>query len=275
MTRRLFSVLLALSASFVTPAPSEARVVRFVVEQARPVLEGKTFGDVGPYERLDGTVYFEVDPRDPLNALIINLENAPRTPSGMVGFSSPFYILKPVDMARGNRKIFYGINNRGNKLDYAWRTFVPPGANNNNPIAAADFGDALLLRLGYTYVDAGWQGNIAPGDNRLVPSLPVATHADARPIVAKIRVEFADVDGFTRPLEGNAVHVARAPYETADMNPARSTLTVRNAVGGSQDADSRGPLGLRPLREGTGEPGADHDGYLCLRRLQAWIASTS
>ena len=213
-----------------TPAPSEARVVRFVVEQVRPVLDGKTFGDAGPYERLDGTVYFEVDPRDPLNALITNVDNAPRTPSGMVGFSSPFYILKPVDMARSNHKIFYGINNRGNKLDYAWRTFVPPGANNNNPITAADFGDALLLRLGYTYVDAGWQGNIAPGDNRLVPSLPVATHSDARPIVAKLRVEFADIDGFTRPLEGNAVHVARAPYETADMNPARSTLTVRQTV---------------------------------------------
>ena len=217
-----------------TSASSEARVVRFVVEQVRPVLDGKSFGDVGPYERLDGTVYFEVDPRDPLNALIVNLDNAPRTPKGMVGFSSPFYILKPVDMARGNHKIFYGINNRGNKLEYAWRTIVPPGTNNNNPVTAADFGDALLLRLGYTYVDAGWQGNLAPGDNRLVPNLPVATHSDARPIVAKIRVEFADVDGFTRPLEGNAVHVARAPYETADMNTARSTLTVRNTVSGAR-----------------------------------------
>ena len=35
----------------------------------------------------------------------------------MVEFCAPFFILKPVDMARGNRKIFYGVNNRGNKLD--------------------------------------------------------------------------------------------------------------------------------------------------------------
>ena len=34
---------------------------------------------------------------------------------------------------------------------------------------------------------------------------------DGRPIVAKIRVEFADVDGFTRPLEGNADHVRACP----------------------------------------------------------------
>jgi hypothetical protein len=234
MRRRIFPVLVVLMAPFITPASSAARVVRFVVEQVRPVLDGKSFGEVGPYERLDGTVYFEVDPRDPLNALITNLDKAPRTPGGMVGFSSPFYILKPVDMARGNSKIFYGVNNRGNKLDYAWRTILAPGANNNNPLTAADFGDALLLRLGYTYVDAGWQGNLAPGDNRLVPRLPVATHSDARPVVAKIRVEFADVDGFTRPLEGNPAHVPRAPYETADMNPARSTLTVRDAVSGAR-----------------------------------------
>ena len=110
--RTLIVVLLVLlTVSLVAPAPSEARVVRFVVEQQRLVLDGKDFSDVGPYERLDGTVYFEVDPDDPLNAVIVNLDKAPRTPDGRVGFSAPFYILKPVDMARGNRKIFYGINN--------------------------------------------------------------------------------------------------------------------------------------------------------------------
>ena len=37
-------------------------------------------------------------------------------PEGMVEFTSPFFILKPVDMARGNQKIFYGVNNRGTKV---------------------------------------------------------------------------------------------------------------------------------------------------------------
>src|ERR1700681_2927945 len=112
MRKTIIPVLVALVLPIFFAAPSDARVVRLVVEQRRPVLDGKGFGDVGPYERLDGTVYFEVDPRDPLNALIVNLDKAPKTPKGMVGFSAPFYILKPVDMARGNRKIFYGGNNR-------------------------------------------------------------------------------------------------------------------------------------------------------------------
>jgi hypothetical protein len=236
--KKALSSALAACLWMAAPAPSEARVVRFVVEQTQKVLDGHSFGDVGPYERLDGTVYFEVDPRDPLNAAIINLDRAPRTPRGTVGFSAPFYILKPIDMARGNRKMFYGVNNRGNKIEYAWRTILPPGTNNNNPTTAADFGDALLMRLGYTYVDAGWQGNVAPGGNRLVPSLPIATESNGRPIVAKVRVEFSDLDGFTRTLEGNSVHVARVPYETADMDPTHSTLTVRTAGGGKSPVAS-------------------------------------
>src|SRR4030095_12307615 len=135
----VLTALLAIAVPHVMPTLSEARVVRFVVEQRRPVLDGKSFGEAGPYERLDGTVSFEVDPKDPLNALIINLDKAPKAPGGKVGFSSPFYILKPVDMARGNRKIWYGVHNRGNKSDYARRTHLPPGGNHNNPVTAGDF----------------------------------------------------------------------------------------------------------------------------------------
>ena len=225
--------LLVIIAVLTFAAPLEAHVVRFIVEQARPIADGKSFGDVGPYERLDGTVYIEIDPRDPLNAGIVNLDKAPRTPKGMVGFSSPFFILKPVDLARGNRKIFYGVNNRGNKLDFTWRTISTQGGlnNNNNPLSAADFGDGLLLRLGYVYVDAGWQGNVAPGADRLVPNFPVASESDGRPIVARIRVEYADAEGFTRPLEGGAAFRA---YEAADLDTTRSTLTVRDTVGGAR-----------------------------------------
>lgn len=220
---------LVLEATF--PPLIEARVVRFVVETTRRVADGKSFGDVGPYERLDGTVYIELDPKDPLNAVVVNLDKAPKTSRGMVGFSSPFFVLKPVDMSRGNRKIFYGVNNRGNKLDYTWRALPQrTGLNNNNdPLTAADFGDALLSRLGYTYVDAGWQGNVAPGNGRLVPDFPVASESNGRPIVARIRVEYTDAEGFTRPLEGSSSFRA---YEPSTTDTAQSTLTVRDHVDG-------------------------------------------
>src|SRR5262245_33202543 len=96
--QRRLMVVAALLAALLTPRVSEARVVRFVVEQVRSFAGGTTFGDVGPYVRLDGSAYLEVDPRDPLNAVIVNLDKAPRNARGMVEFSAPVFILKPADM---------------------------------------------------------------------------------------------------------------------------------------------------------------------------------
>src|SRR5438046_2301758 len=133
---RLGAVIVILQA--VAAGFAEARVVRFVVEQTRTFAEGKRFGEVGPYLRLDGTVVMEVDPADPLNAIIVNLDKVPRNVKGMVEFTAPFFILKPVDMARGNHKIFYGVNNRGNKGHLGRMTSFPVGPNTNNPLTAAD-----------------------------------------------------------------------------------------------------------------------------------------
>src|SRR5216684_2591259 len=104
---------------------AEARVVRFVVEQTRTFAEGTSFGIVGQYQRLDGTASFEVDPFDPLNSQIVHIGEAPRNGRGMVEFTSPFFILKPADMTRGNGKIFYVINNRGNKQEWVISIMLP------------------------------------------------------------------------------------------------------------------------------------------------------
>ena len=39
---------------------------------------------------------------------------------------------------------------------------------------AEDAGDGFLFRLGYTIVDAGWQGDVSEGNDRLFPDLPIA-----------------------------------------------------------------------------------------------------
>lgn len=211
---------------------AEARVVRFVVEQRRVFADGMEFGEAGPYERLDGTAHMEVDPDDPLNAVIVNLDRAPRNARGRVEFSTTFYVLKPVAMERGNGKILYGINNRGNKLESGLRWNYVPASN--DPLSAAHAGDGFLMRLGYAVVDAGWQGDVAEGAGRLFPNLPVATEADGSPLAAPVRVEFSDrsipPEGvFTLPLKGSRRF---RPYPAADLDPSRSTLTVREAVSG-------------------------------------------
>ena len=217
--------------------PAAARVVRVVVERTTPYAGGKTFGEAGTFERLEGTVYMEVDHDDPLNAVVVNLDRAPRNANGLVEFSAPFVIIKPVDVTRGNRKILYGINNRGNAIEIPFQTFppLPPGA-------APDSGDGLFFRLGYTFVDAGWAGDVATTETRLGANLPVAVQADGSPIVSRIRVEYpsdpigrrpaqqeGNIDGYTLPLKGNDRFIS---YQTADTRTSNSTLTVRDAIDG-------------------------------------------
>ncbi|HKD43415.1 MAG TPA: hypothetical protein VKB87_24255, partial [Myxococcaceae bacterium] len=71
-------VLLAVGLGFlavaILPRPSEARLVRLEVQQRELFVDGVDWGKTGPYERLLGTAYMEVDPRDPLNALIVDIE---------------------------------------------------------------------------------------------------------------------------------------------------------------------------------------------------------
>ena len=224
MIKNAAAVLIVTGIVFAWAAQSvEAKVVRLVVERTTPYAGGKAFGETGAFDRLEGTVYMEVDPHDPLNAVIVNLDRAPRNDAGLVEFSAPFVIIKPVDMTRGNRKLLYGINNRGNAIEIPFQTFpqLAPGAS-------PDTGDGLFFRLGYAFVDAGWAGDITTTATRLGATLPVALQADGSPIVADIRIESTG-EGYTLPLKGNDRFRS---YETADTSTVRSTLTVREAIDG-------------------------------------------
>jgi hypothetical protein len=209
------------------PRAVDARVVRLVITEREPLAGGAPWGSAGPYERLVGTAYLEVDPRDPLNAVIVDLDKAPRNARGNVEFSTTVFILKPIDMARGNAKIYYTANNRGNDALLGARKAADVGRN--------DF----ALRLGYTIVDAGWQGDLSSGATRLGAALPIATQPDGSPIVGNVRVEFSDrnmpIDGaFTFNLKGGS---AFRSYEAADVITAHATFTVRDSV-----AAARAPI---------------------------------
>lgn len=183
-----------------------------------------SWGSAGAFERLDGTAYFEIDPRDPLHAAIVNLDKAPRNARGLVEFSSPFYILKPVDMTRWNRKLFYGLNNRGGQIELT--ALLEPGqpwVAFRDPLGAADLGDGLLLRRGFAYVDAGWHGDGVPAQGRLFASLPTAIRPDGTPVVERARVELQSAKGgFTQPMIGGF-----KVEPAADLDTLKSTLTVR------------------------------------------------
>jgi len=49
---------------------------RIVITRHRPAFGGASFGSAGPYEFLVGAAYGELDPKAPMNAGIVNLQNA-------------------------------------------------------------------------------------------------------------------------------------------------------------------------------------------------------
>ncbi len=171
MKTLLISVGLAVAVGVSTPA--EARITKIeVVTVESPTFEGVSFGTVGPYQKLRWRVFGEVDPKDARNALIVDLVSAPRNAKGMVEYSTDVFILKPITLARGNRRLFlYHINNRGN---IGVLGAFNDGGGGNNPSSAAHAGNGFLMRHGYTVVSSGWEPGVKPGGNRLTISVPVA-----------------------------------------------------------------------------------------------------
>ncbi|MDO8631790.1 MAG: alpha/beta hydrolase domain-containing protein, partial [Phycisphaerales bacterium] len=85
---------------------------------------------------------------------IVDLEHARRGTDGRVRFSSDLYVLSPSDPAKGNGVLLFEIANRG-RMGLLGR--FNRGGGGNDPTTAADFGDGLLMRDGYTLVWIGWE----------------------------------------------------------------------------------------------------------------------
>lgn len=239
---------------------AEARVTRFVVEERIVVAGGMDWGTAGPYERLKGRAYLEVDPRDPLNALIVNLDRAPRNARGNVEYDSPIMILKPVDMARGNRKMWVGLNNRGNCIEYALRAF-PSRPANCNPLTVTDIGaNNVLLQQGYAVVDLGWHGDGMPNANQLFPNFPVAKNSDGSSIVGPLRIEYTPA---ANVFNLRIVPTPWKPYQPADTDTAHSSLSVQDREGAPRItiAPNRWAFGTCPTGQASFVPGTTD---LCL-----------
>src|SRR6202008_2752863 len=113
--KRLIPVSLASLMLGFLPATIQAEVTRVEISSRQDVLGGKAFGSVGPYEKLTGKVFFAVDPKNPHNKIIADLDQAPMNPQGRVEFSADLFILRPKDSSKGNGVIVLDIPNRGGK----------------------------------------------------------------------------------------------------------------------------------------------------------------
>ncbi len=117
MRKRALSLGITALLLLVMSLAAQARVTQVIITTVEsPTFGGLSFGTVGQYERLVGTIKGEIDPSNPLNAVIVNVDKAPRNSRGNVEYSADLYILRPVDMSKGNGRLFMEVLNRGNKL---------------------------------------------------------------------------------------------------------------------------------------------------------------
>ena len=226
-------ILRTLVAALLVAIPASAEVVRIEVKSRTPVLAGQPFGATGPYERLSGTIYFAIDPRNSANLIIADIDKAPRNAAGKVEFSSDFYLLKPVDASRGNGTILYEVSNRGGKGMVGFFNFAQGAAD---PQSTQQFGDGFLLENGFTLLWVGWQFDVPLREGLVRVYAPIAKEADGRAITGLVRSDFVVQERATEASLADRGHQA---YVVSNRDDPATALTVRDSVEGPRRTIAR------------------------------------
>ena len=199
-----------------TLAAARPGIQRIVIDPDRsesPTFEGRSFGDVGQYEKLRGTACGELDPADPRNSVITDLQLAPRNERGMVEYSTDIFILKPVNVELGSRRVLLDFNNRGQMR----MAFLNSARPTNDHTTAADAGTGFLMNMGYAVVGNGWDIS-ASGHDSMTINVPVATE-NGKSITGP-SYEYIVFDNETTVASDLA-------YAAATLDKSRARLTVR------------------------------------------------
>src|ERR1700730_17353711 len=182
--RVTFACFIVVACAIGVAAPAHARVKKIqITAKESPTFGGYSWPGVGQYEKIVGKAFGELDPNDPKNAVIVDLLLAPRNANGKVEYSFDFYILKPIDLGKGNHKMLYEPPNRGGK------TIGPlnRGVGGNDPGSVTDpmlLANAFLMPQGYSISFSGWDmsaGKSTANFNTTV-TMPIPRKAEGAPI---------------------------------------------------------------------------------------------
>ena len=214
----MFSCVAVAGAVFAAAPPAQARVTQIVITKTElPAYDGKSFGTVGQYERISGRIIGEVDPKDPVNRVIMDIDLAVKNPNGTAPYATDFQILRPIDRAKANKRLLYEITNRG-------RTNVLGTLNDsrteNDTESAGDPGNGFLMRQGYTILDTGWDFSAPRNGKSFTATVPVAKNPDGSSITGLNTEEFV-IDKNATPAQ------QRLTYPAVSADKSKASLTVR------------------------------------------------
>jgi hypothetical protein len=219
---RATSVMLVGCGSFLVASlpPADARITALTNCTTTSPYGSTAFAAAGTYQQLACTAVGAVDPSDPLNAIIQDIQLAPKA-GGLVQYSMDVTILMPTDLTKSNHVLLFDVPNRGNRL-------LPGGFNIGGSITSA--GDGFLHSQGFIIVASGWQGDVLPGSGRLTMTVPVAHFRGGGTIIGRVRTEYGLTAGpaTTQNLGGGPyTGTTTASYETVTLNNSGAVLTQR------------------------------------------------
>ena len=233
------------------------------VKFRRVLADGRSWGDVGPYEEIRGTLRFAIDPTSRSNERITDVGLAPTNANGRVEFSSDVSIIAPVDRSKGSGRLLLDVVNRGNRV-------ALPNFNRSSRLAIeadtpvdaeVDLGDGFLMERGYTVVACGWQGDTPDKRALIAMNGPEALDEDGKPLVGKVYTQLQSVEDTHNFLLSDKGHRA---YPAYDMDEEDAKLEVRDMPDGPASLVPRSFWRFGRIEE-NGDYVADPN-YICSER---------
>src|SRR6266581_4941782 len=198
-----------LAALLAWTSPTQARVTRIIVDtKVSPAFGGASFGTAGQYETLAGRVFGELDPNDPHNTIINDIELATRNPNGKVEYMATFFLVKPIDMSKSSHLMWQDVPNRGGRITLA---------------AASRIDGDIGLSSGWQGDDSGDTAHQpAPGNTNDYAVVPIARNPDGSSITGVVMGRIMNVGGVnSQPI---IEHSNTLPYKPVTLDTTQATL---------------------------------------------------
>ena len=260
-------------------------VVSVDIKTRQPYADGARFGATGDYERIDGALGFAMDPGNPANSAIVDLEYAPVDGDGCVRFESDFTLVRPRDPSKGNGRVIVEVVNRGRRRTIAFFNRGPTPPIDSDAIPE---GDGFLLRHGYSVLSIGWQWDVYRSNALLGLDAP-GISIDGQPVTGQACVEMRPNLKERTRLLANREH---QPYPVADTNDPDAMLLVRDWEDGPDTVIPRSQWHFPDAEHVTLEPGFEPGriyyviytaanpvvvgcGMLAIREAATWLRASS
>jgi hypothetical protein len=224
-----------------------AEVTRIEIATRTDVLAGKAFGDTGRYEEIVGKVYYSLDPDNPRNKSIADLDKAPRDDAGRVAFVADLFVLVPKDKSHGNGVALFDVLNRGRKNMLNAFNRSPPSFDPNAPL---DLGDGFLMQQGYMLVWVGWQFDLPHRGGLMGLEAPPVLE-NGKPVVGKVTTTFTpNTNDPTYPLNDMGRYADTTHYPPVDPASPANMLVVRDGFLGAPHVIPRDEWQFARVKDG-------------------------